>query len=480
MVSKMWLLHLNELSKFDNIDEYVEGRRGRPGIPANASTEVKDIHSKCVHNVLDLVVDAFVQNLSVIGYRDAAAEQDAAGWNDWQRNKMDARQAEIYSGAVKYGAGYVVVGRGTAGPVYRPRSPRQILCLYEDAQIDEWPQYALETWIDETEGKPRRKGTFFDDVNEYPLDLGALSTPPRQADGEVRRATLAIGQDSVGEPIRHGAGVCPVVRYCNRRDSEKIVQGEIDRLIDAQRAINEVNFDRMIVARFGAFPQNVITGWTGSRTEVLSATASKVWTFDDDNVKAFQLPAASLDGYNALIDKLEQHVASRAQISPLYITGQLVNVSSDTIAAAEANQQRKLMAMRESYGESHEQLLSISRKMSGQGDTDVGAEVIWRDTEARAFGAIADGVIKVAQAIQTGAPIMPLLALLPGVTPAMVAAMQKQAAASVQQQTVTSLVQGLGAAASAARQDPQVAQLAGQVSADQQAADLAAAQPALA
>lgn len=464
MVATMWRLHLNEQAKFDNIDEYVRGRRGKPSLPQSASSEVKAIRDKCVHNVLDLVLDAFVQNLSVIGYRDASGANDGAGWDDWQRNKMDARQAEIYSAAVKYGVSYVPVVKSAKGPVFRPRSPRQMLCLYEDAQIDDWPQYALEIWIDESDGKPRRKGTFFDDVNEYPIDLGAIAEPVRKSDGEVRRATLAISDEAVGDPIQHGAGVCPVVRYCDRRDAEHLVEGEIDRLITAQQAINEVNFDRMIVARFGAFPQKVIRGWTASANEVLSATARKVWTFEDapTDVAVDQLPAASLDPYNSLLEALVEHVASRAQISPLYISGGLVNINSDTVAAAEANQQRKLGAMRESFGESHEQLLWLSRKMGGGTETDVSAEVIWRDTEARAFGVIADGIIKVAQAIETGAPIMPLLPLLPGVTPAMVAAMEKAVAASAQQQTVTSLVQGLGAAAAAARQDPQVAQYADQ------------------
>lgn len=467
MVARMWRMHINEQAKFDNIDEYVRGQRGKPDLPSGASEEVKAIREKCVHNVLDLVLDAFVQNLSVIGYRDAAGTDDAEGWDDWQRNKMDARQAEIYNAAVKYGVGYVPVVTSPKGPVFRPRSPRQMLCLYEDAQIDDWPQYALEMWIDESDGKPRRKGTFFDDTFEYPLDLGEVSEPIRQQDGEIRGGTVNITEDSIGDPIRHNAGVCPVVRYCDRRDSEHLVEGEIDRLITAQQAINEVNFDRMIVARFGAFPQKVIRGWTGSKNEVLSATARKVWTFEDDptQIAVDQLPAASLDPYNGLLTALVEHVASRAQISPLYISGGLVNINSDTVAAAEANQQRKLAAMRESFGESHEQLLWLSRKMGRGTGTDVAAEVIWRDTEARAFGVIADGIIKVAQAIQTGAPIMPLLPLLPGVTPAMVVAMERAVARAAQTQAVTSIVQGIQNAAANARQDPQVAQYADQTTA---------------
>lgn len=465
----MWLLHVQEMSRFDNIDEYVDGKRGKPRLPSNASSEVKEIRDNCVHNVLDLVVDAFVQNLSVVGYRDAAAEQDADGWDDWQRNKMDARQAEVYSSVVKYGVSYVPVIVGKDGPKCRPRSPRQMMCLYEDPQLDDWPEYGLEVWIDETDGKPRRKGNFYDDTYQWPLDLGWVSTPPLKSDRDVRRAAFDFTDDSFGDPIEHGASVCPVVRYCNRRDSEKIVQSEVERLITAQRAINEVNFDRMIVGRFGAFPQKVIAGWTGSNNEVLTATASKVWTFADADVKTSTLPAASLDGYNSLLDALVEHVASRAQISPLYINGTLINVNSDTVAAAEANQQRKLLSMRDSYGESHEQLLGLMRTMSGRGAPDVAAEVIWRDSEARSFSVIADGVIKVAQAIQTGAPIMPLLPLLPGVTPQMIEAMQKQAAHNTQSQQVTALIQSLSGAAANAKQDPQVAALTGQTTPEQPA-----------
>ena len=131
--------------------------------------------------MLDLVVDAFVQNLSVIGYRTGDGEENAQAWQDWQRNKMDARQAEIYTSAIQYGTGYVAASPSPEGPCYKVRSPRQMMAVYEDPQVDDWPQYAIETWIDQTDGKPRRKGTFFDDTFEYPLDLGDLATPPREA-----------------------------------------------------------------------------------------------------------------------------------------------------------------------------------------------------------------------------------------------------------------------------------------------------------
>ena len=135
-VTRMWNLHQNELSKFDRIHEYVLGRRGRPELPTDANSEIKEIADICVHNVLTLVLDAFVQNLSVVGYRDAAADVNAAGWEIWQRNQMDARQAEIHSAAVKYGVAYCVAVPGMSGVVLKPRSPRQLIAVYEDPQTD--------------------------------------------------------------------------------------------------------------------------------------------------------------------------------------------------------------------------------------------------------------------------------------------------------------------------------------------------------
>lgn len=472
LVQRMWQLHMLELEKFNIIHEYMEGRYGRPSIPESADGEVRDIWRLCVLNVLPLVLDAFVQNLSVVGYRDAAAEGDAAGWDLWQRNQMDARQAEIYTDAVKYGVSYVVASPGVDGPVFRPRSPRQLVTVYEDPQVDRWPQYALEIWIDESDAKPRRRGLLIDDQYTYELELGFLPVPVRQQDELVQKVQLTINRDGISAGVAHGATwngkpVCPVVRYINRRNSEDLVEGEIYRLLGDQRTINEVNFDRLIVSRFGAFPQKVISNWVGiTQDTALAISAKRALTFEDD-VKVQSFPAASLEPYNTLIDKLVEHVGQKAQISLANSAGgKMVNLSAEALYAAEMHQQRKLTTMRESHGESHEQLLAVGAAMHG-GTADAAAEVVWRDTEARSFGAMADGILKIAQALAAGLPIEPLLPLLPGLTQQMIGAiakhaqLQAQQAQQMQQQaTVTSLINSLRPAAQAAGQDQQVGQLA--------------------
>ena len=288
-----------------------------------------------------------MQNLSVIGYRDALAKENSTAWLSWQGNRMDARQVEVYRPAITYGAAYVVVTKDPdLGALWRPRSPRQLLAVYEDPQCDQWPQFAFETWIDQSDARPYRRGVLYDDQYAYPLEFGELPVIPRdQNNTDMARAA---GIKDFGDPVAHGASNCPVVRFVNARDAEDLIVGEIAPLLVLQRAINTVNFDRLLTSRFGAFPMKVLSGWSGTESEVLKASAKRVWSFEDPDVKAQSFPPASMEQYNSVLGEMLEHVAMVAQISPAQVTGKLINVSAEALAAAEANQQRKLQSKRDS------------------------------------------------------------------------------------------------------------------------------------
>ncbi len=469
LIGHMWILHLNERLVLDRIYEYTKGLLGRPDVPEGTTDEVKELARLSIKNVLPMVRDSFAQNLSVVGYRTATATDNAPGWAMWQRNRMDARQAEVYRPALTYGAAYVPVtpsltrdrdtgmitaADANAGPTFRTKSPRQLLSVYDDPQLDEWPQYALETWISQADAKPRRMGLLYDEEYLYPLDLGAIPSLPIDPSH-----TYPIAIQRYGEPIPHGAmyngePVCPVVRFINDRDADDMIVGEIAPLLTDQQAINNVNFDRLIVSRFGAFPQKVISGWSGTPDEVLKASAMRVWAFEDPGVSAQSLAAANMDGYNSVLDEMVAAVAMKAQITPTHV-GKLINLSAEALAAAEANEQRKIAAKRESFGESWEQVLRLGAEMSGDitSANDDAAEVVWRDTEARTFAAMVDGVTKL---VACGIPIESLLTLVPGMTQQQIVGVQ----AAIRQKRTTDLVAGLRAAAAQAEQNPTVADLA--------------------
>ena len=430
LVSDMWALHLQEASWLDRIYGYVKGIRGVPAIPDDAENEIKDLAKLSVLNVLGMVRDSFAQNLSVVGYRAATATENAPAWKMWQRNRMDARQGEIFRPMLTYGASYVVVLPGERGPVFRPRSPRQLLAVYEDPTVDAWPQYAMETWVTQKDAKLRRQGLLLDSQFMYQIDLGEL-TP--QSDLNLK--TLPYKIQEIGDPVPHGGAyegepVCPVVRFVNDRDADDWIVGEVAPLIQMQQAINNVNFDRLIVSRFGAQPQDVIVGWSGTAAEFAETSARHKWVFDDEGVRVQRLTAGTTDSYNALLADLLEHVAMTAGISPAQVTGKMINVSAEALAAAEATMQRKLRAKRDSSGESIEQMLRLGAAMDGDAGTaeDESAEVVWRDTEARSFAAVVDGVTKLAT---VNPAILPhLLTLIPGITQQQVAAIKEDIANS--------------------------------------------------
>lgn len=419
LVSDMWLLRQREMAVLDNIYDYMQGRRGFPKTPDSCEDEIQNLAQLSMKNVLPLVRDAFVQNLCVIGYRSALAKENAPAWRMWQSNRMDARQVEVYRPAVTYGASYVVLTRDEdgdeSGVCWRPRSPRQLLAVYEDPQMDEWPQYAFEMWVDNTDAKPRRKALIYDDEYLYPMDLGEVPASSVSIDPNKIDFARTLGSMSLGAPIPHGASVCPVVRFVNARDADDVIVGEIAPLLVLQRALNSVNFDSMIVSRFGAFPQKVITGWSGTASEVLSASARRVWAFEDPDVKASSFPAANLGQYDAKLTEMLEFIATVAQVSPAKLNPKLSHVSADALAAAEANEQRKTESKRDTFGESWEQCFRLAGEISGDSSTavDESAEVVWRDTEARSFAAVVDGIQKLAA---SGIPIEELVDMIPGAT----------------------------------------------------------------
>lgn len=422
VIGDMWKFHVAERGHLDKIGDYARGKRGKPAVPEASGQEIKDLAVLSVKNVLGLVVDSFAQNLSVTGYRTAAAQDNDPAWTIWQRNRLDARQSLVHVPALTYGAAYVtVIGSpadetGRAAPVITPRSPKQILTAYADPVSDEWPQYAMEMWTAQSGAKLRRRARLYDDTHLYELDLGDV---PESVGGDVSTnrppSVIAIDETRAHGATYGGVAVCPVVRFVNARDADGRIVGEVEPLISDQQAINAVNFDRLLVSRFGAFPQKVISGWAGSKNEVLAASAQRVWAFEDPDVKATTLQAGSTTDYNDVLDEMVQHVAMRAQISPAQVTGKMINVSAEALAAAEANQQRKLGSKRDGFGESWEQVMRLAAEMDGDPDTasDSGAEVVWRDTEARAFGAVVDGLTKL---VAAGVPLEQVLQLVPGLS----------------------------------------------------------------
>lgn len=408
-------------AKLRRFRDYRDGKAGIPEVPEESEEEVRELAKLSVRNVCGVVVDTFLRGLSCVGFRSPTESDDEPAWTWWQRHRLDARQGEVYDAALTYGWSFVSVlpddDKG-GEPTPATWTPLNVLADYDDPRADLFPRTAV--LMRQVDRPMLGRGIAVLFVDEEFVQPGFIPKAKKGTKQTLHDVALE------GDPWPHGATydgepVCPVVRFVNERTAEdRDPRGEVEPLIQPQRAINSVNFDRLVVSRGSAFEQKVVIGWAASADQVAKASAMRVWAFEDhpQDVKVESMPASPLAPYDAMLREMTEQVALEAGIPLHQATGNLSNVSTDTAALAESAHQRKLQLKRESFGESWEQVIRLAVAMSGGEEPSESAEMIWRETEARAFGAVVDGITKLAMvpAESDGVPIEEMLDLIPGMS----------------------------------------------------------------
>jgi hypothetical protein len=391
-------------ARLDRIRSYVRDQQRPSWLAAGVPTELHTLARLSRVNLLKLVVDSVTQAMYVDGYRTAAAADDEEAWALWQRNRMDARQIGVHRAALTYGESFLTVlpgedGDGEDVPVMRGASPRQLTASWGDD--DEWPAWALER---------RRKGwRLFDDEAVYEFEGGVVDLA-----GGSSELTF-LGAES------HDVGVVPVVRYRATFDLDDEDEGECwgevtETLMNLQDQINVTTFGLLVAQHYGAFRQRYILGWLAETEEAkLKASASKLWTFEDhpSDVTVGEFSQTDLKGYIESREATIRHLATVSQTPAHELLGQLVNLSAEALAAAEAAQRRKITERQTVMGESHEQALELAGQLAGV-ETDPSAWVRWKDTEARALASVVDALGKLVQML--GVPPQELWELVPNVS----------------------------------------------------------------
>jgi len=400
-----------ERNELDVLRRYWLGKQRLPAvIPTSAPHEVREMARTARVNVIDIVINSLTQSLFVDGFR---ARDEKSGdditvpvWRAWVANRMNKHQSGLHRAAVAYGTSYTVVTPGEPVPVIRPVSPRLLTAVY--GEDPDWPVWALE--------KRPRTGDWrlYDDEMVYPL------------------ARTDSGWTLTGDPWAHRAGRTPVVRYRDAEDLDldddaeselaaiggsvcKVVTGQVAPLMTLQDQINLTSFSLKAAEWYSAFRQRWIVGWApGSADEKMQAAASQLWTFDDqpEDVKLGEFGETNLSGYLSSRESALKYAATLSQTPVHELVGELVNLSAEALAAAEAGRDRKVDERKTGFGESHEQTLQLAGQMMGV-DIPDDAQVIWRDTSARSFAATVDGLGKLAQML--GVPQQELWDRIPGV-----------------------------------------------------------------
>ena len=382
----------NELSKM-TVNGFTVGPMA--WLPTNTPEDVKRLAYMARVNMLRFVVNASVQVMYVDGYRAPRADEEQPQWETWQLNRMDARQMGVHRSSLTYGASYVTVLPGDIAPVLRGHSPRKLTVVYE-ADNEDWPKWALE----------KRRSTKRDVALYRLLDNEAAYWVEVNDRDEVELLSTET----------HSMGVCPVVRFRPTIDDDEgtASPGEVEPLIPLQDQINVTTFGLLVAQHYGAFRQRYILGWIAdSEEQALSASARKLWTFEDPDTKVGEFGQTDLSGYIASREATLRHLATVSQTPAHELLGQLANLSAEALAAAEANHRRKVAEFETCFGESWEQVLELTGALTGTA-ADPMAYVRWRDTEARSLASVADALGKMVTML--GIPPQELWERIPGVS----------------------------------------------------------------
>src|SRR5690606_40430531 len=103
------------------------------------------------------------------------------------------------------------------------------------------------------------------------------------------------------------------------------------------------------------------------------------------DTKFGQLDETPLDGFFQSIEMSIRHLSAISQTPPLYLLGQIANLSADALQAAVMSLARKIDEFKASFGESWERVFRIAAELTGEAASadDYTGEVIWRDMEGR-------------------------------------------------------------------------------------------------
>lgn len=392
-----------ERARLDVIDKWLTGDGEDIRLPSMRDREKKALLEVSRTPWLGLVVTSTAQMLYVNGYRSPESSNDSHPWKTWRANEMDSRQVPLHRAALGYGYSYLTVLPGDAGgqarAVMRGVSPRDMLAVYADPADDEWPMFALKV---RRESPTVTHYSLFDEESEHLLAV---------EDGRVSYIEARI----------HGVGVCPVVRYANDLDLEGRTRGEVAPNIPVAARINKTSHDRMLAQHFNSWKVRTATGLDSSMTEEEKAETKLRVQHDtvltgEEGVTFGTLPETPLDGIIRAWESDVEALAAVTQTPTHNLTGKMINLSAEALAAAESMLGRKVHERQMLFGAKHEQALRLTAHIEGRREDaeDFLAHATWADLESRSLAQAVDAWGKAVQMLNV--PARGVWGRIPGVT----------------------------------------------------------------
>lgn len=407
-----------EKIRLDEIDFWLRPRNERLNghqetqyqirIPPGATLELRALMELATTPWLPLIVTTTAQALAIDDFRSPDSNDSLPSWRLWQLNDLDGRQGAIWRAALGYGRAYgkALNGKhpmtGEAMPVMRGLSPRKMLAFYQDPSADDWPMYTIE------------------------VEPNGLYQTVKVLDDEVEYTMTTEGGGTSGLKFvtmeEHTAEVCPVVQFTNMLDLDGRSVGEIEPFISLARRIDKTTYDRLLIQHYNSWKVRTVSGMAApddeeaANQEKLRLRQDDILIAEDPDTKFGTLAETQLDGMIKAREADLSDLGAASQTPTFALTGDLVNISVDTLAAARAAHDGKVEERQDSFGASADRWLKLASKLDGDltSASDPMGHVSWKDNSIRSM-ASAVTALGIA-ATQLGVPEQALWPLIPGIT----------------------------------------------------------------
>lgn len=383
--------------KVRQLANYACGDHPLPEGDERARELFKAFQRKARTNYCGLVVSSVNERLHVEGIRAGASgdsHTDAASWNVWQRNNLDADSELVHDCALTLRESFVVVGFDGTSAVTSVESPFDVVA--EAHPLDRRTlRAALKVWADDVTDN-RHAVLFLPDSIHY-------ATAPKLGSvfGHVEWTETADDFESAPAGYPNPLGRVPVVRFVNRPTITNDGRAEFEDAIDVQDRINNVVLDRLVIAKLQTYRQRWVKGMPsededGSPLDLpFVPGVDMLWSVDADPSEVEFGEFSQVD-LRPLLESARDDVTAFVTLTglpPHYVAGDLVNASADALAAAEARLVAKVRSRMRAFGEAWEQVLDLAAAWEGRELPD-DAELIWADPERKTDAQLADAAVK--------------------------------------------------------------------------------------
>jgi hypothetical protein len=230
---------------------------------------------------------------------------------------------------------------------------------------------------------------------EKPMNLAAFD---EQAEEWLPRDPYDLAEPN---PQPNPMGLVPMVEIANRPMLAREPVSDVKTIIPLQHSINLLWAHLFTASDYAALAQRYIIGAETPKVPVLDEQGNKIgdkpvsleefkrarflW-IEDENATAGSFPAAQLSVFSDVIETAIGHVAALSRTPAHYLMGQMSNVGSDTLLAAEAGLVKRVNE-KELWASASlrevQRLVALAQGDQPRADAYRSGRVLWADTESR-------------------------------------------------------------------------------------------------